>query len=98
MTAVADVLEAAHITPYLGPHTNHVANGLLLRADLHTLFDCGLVGVDPDSRTVVLHKRLRGSDYGELHGRPVRWPEADGDAPSGEALRRHAERFGLIAA
>ncbi|WP_200883691.1 HNH endonuclease [Archangium violaceum] len=37
------VLEAAHIFPYHGPQTNHVTNGLLLRADLHVLFDLGLL-------------------------------------------------------
>jgi hypothetical protein len=34
---VTPLLEAAHITPYLGPDTNSITNGLLLRADLHTL-------------------------------------------------------------
>jgi hypothetical protein len=43
--SIRDVLEAAHIHPYRGPDTNHPANGLLLRSDLHTLFDCGLVVV-----------------------------------------------------
>jgi putative restriction endonuclease len=36
-----EALEAAHISPYKGDHTNDVTNGLLLRADLHTLFDLG---------------------------------------------------------
>src|SRR6185369_1227809 len=36
---VADALDAAHIVPYLGEHSNKVANGLLLRSDLHALFD-----------------------------------------------------------
>ena len=47
---IKDVLEAAHISPYLGDHTNHVTNGLLLRADIHTLFDRGLIKVDVDYR------------------------------------------------
>jgi hypothetical protein len=46
------ILEAAHITPYLGPHTNDLSNGLLLRADIHTLWDKGLVAVDEESRKV----------------------------------------------
>jgi putative restriction endonuclease len=50
--AIADVLEAAHITPYAGSQDNHVSNGLLLRADLHTLFDCGLIAIDPATRRV----------------------------------------------
>ena len=37
--AVEALLEAAHIVPYRGSDTNHIANGLLLRADLHTLFE-----------------------------------------------------------
>jgi len=45
---IDDVLEAAHISPYLGEHTNHVTNGLLLRADMHTLFDRGLIKVGSD--------------------------------------------------
>lgn len=44
---VLDVLEAAHVRPYLGALDNHPENGLLLRADLHTLFDLDLVGIEP---------------------------------------------------
>jgi HNH endonuclease len=51
---VLDVLEAAHIYPYRGDSTNHVANGLLLRADLHTLLDCGLPAIDPDGLRVAM--------------------------------------------
>ncbi len=96
------MLEAAHITPYSELGTNHVTNGLLLRADLHTLFDYGLIGVDPngsDGRTVVVAERLRASEYGALHGRRIHDP-GPGDAPSEEALRRRMERMrslGLIA-
>ncbi len=41
------VLDAAHIVPYKGPKTHHVGNGLLLRTDLHTLFD---LQIDRDRR------------------------------------------------
>ena len=41
-----EALEAAHVVPYRGVATNHPANGLLLRADLHALFDLGLIAVD----------------------------------------------------
>jgi hypothetical protein len=70
---VIDVLEAAHVTPYLGLETNNITNGLLLRADVHTLLDCGLIGVDPVARTVILAPTLRAaSDYKDLHGRRLR--------------------------
>ncbi len=84
---VLDVLEAAHIHPYRGPDTNKVTNGLLLRADLHTLFDCDLIDIDPETLTVIVTPKLRGSEYGALHGRPLRAPKAPSQAPSPEALR-----------
>jgi putative restriction endonuclease len=43
---IDDVLEAAHISPYSGRSSDQVCNGLLLRADVHTLFDCGLLAFD----------------------------------------------------
>lgn len=50
---VEDVLEAAHIVPYQGPQTNDVTNGLLLRADIHTLFDRGLIRIDEHYKILV---------------------------------------------
>lgn len=85
---VLDVLEAAHIFPYLGPDTNKVDNGLLLRADLHTLFDCSLVGIDPTTLTVVVSEKLRASEYGVLHGRALRPPRQPAQAPSADALQQ----------
>ncbi|MBB5371960.1 HNH endonuclease [Acidocella aromatica] len=49
---IPEVLEAAHISPYMGDKTNHVTNGLLLRADIHTLFDCGLIEVSRDYKII----------------------------------------------
>ena len=71
---VQDVLEAAHISPYSGPSSDHVCNGLLLRADIHTLFDCGLLAFHPETRQVVLADSLRGSDYADLAGQALREP------------------------
>jgi putative restriction endonuclease len=65
---VPDALEAAHILGYRGQQTNHVQNGLLLRADLHTLFDRGLLSIDAATWTVVVHASLRGTHYGALEG------------------------------
>jgi hypothetical protein len=64
-------LEAAHIIPYLGPQSDHVSNGLLLRADIHTLFDLDLIRIHPESLKVVLAPPLRGTCYGEIEGRPL---------------------------
>ncbi|XIA63346.1 HNH endonuclease [Bradyrhizobium sp. TZ2] len=50
----AEALEAAHIAPYRGDHTDHIQNGLLLRADVHSLFDLGLISINPKTMTVVV--------------------------------------------
>jgi predicted restriction endonuclease len=91
--AVRDVLEAAHIVPYQGSITNHVTNGLLLRADLHTLFDCDLIAIHPDNRRVVISPSLEGSSYAKLAGRALRAPNDDAASPSRKALLRRFAEF-----
>jgi putative restriction endonuclease len=88
------VLEAAHIRPYglEGPHDPR--NGLLLRSDLHTLFDRGYVTVTPERRFEV-SGRIRdefdnGRDYHSLQGREVRAPNRPDAAPSLDYLQWHA--------
>jgi predicted restriction endonuclease len=90
-----DVLEAAHIVPYWGPRTNHVQNGLLLRADLHTLFDRGLFGIDPSTHKVVASPRLAGSQYGHLDQQRVFLPRDEALRPSIRALKAHLDSTGL---
>lgn len=82
-------LEAAHIHPYRGEHTNHVQNGILLRADIHTLFDLGLVGIEPDTGEVIIRPELNGTQYAQLAGRKVHMPQDVDDRPSSELLRMH---------
>jgi len=64
---LVDLLEAAHISPYLGPEDNHPDNGLLLRADLHTLFDLGLMAIDPHGLRVHFSMSARQAGYDHLH-------------------------------
>jgi predicted restriction endonuclease len=92
---VVPVLEAAHITPYLGPDTNRPGNGLLLRADLHTLFDLKMIAIDSDSMTVLVSSDLNGTCYEEFRGVPMKIPARRADQPSRAALKRHRERCGL---
>lgn len=66
---VVDALEAAHIRPYSGLKSNDVRNGLLLRADVHTLFDLYLVTINPDSLRIAVAPTLQNSAYLELEGR-----------------------------
>jgi len=88
------VLEAAHIKPYAdtGPHV--VSNGLLLRSDLHTLFDRGYLTVTEELR-VEVSRRIKeefenGHDYYAHHGhRLVVMPESPAERPALDLLRWH---------
>jgi len=86
---VEEVLEAAHIMPFMGEVTNHVANGLLLRADLHTLFDLHLITIDTSNFSVLISDRLRGSLYEEMAGKPLRLPRVQTLRPNRNALDLH---------
>jgi hypothetical protein len=90
-----EALEAAHVLAYRGPHTHHVTNGLLLRADLHTLFDRGLIGVDPSRWAVRIHTKLHASSYRGLDGAKFRLPVDTAMHPDKEALMRHLAAAGI---
>ena len=75
-------------SPYNEPTTNNATNGLLLlRSDLHTLYDLNLLGIDPKTRTVVIAKSLEGSSYAKLAGRKLR----DAEPIERGASRRNLE-------
>ena len=89
------VLEAAHIKPYAeeGPH--RVSNGILLRSDLHKLFDLGYVTVTPDYAFKV-GDRLRddfsnGRSYYGLNGTPLALPAVPAQRPDRDLLAWHGE-------
>ena len=84
---VAHALEAAHIVPFNGDETNHVQNGLLLRADIHTLYDLGLLVVD-ESYTIRLSEGLRESVYREYDGATIAVPSDADSRPSVEAIKQ----------
>lgn len=87
-------LEAAHIVPYNGPNTNTPENGLLLRADFHTLFDLGMIAVDTDSMSLLLSSELASTSYRQFEGQPLRLPRG-AVAPSVDRLIVHREWAGL---
>jgi putative restriction endonuclease len=87
------VLEAAHIRPYSQGGEHVLNNGLLLRSDLHRLFDRGYVGVDSDHRFLV-SDRLRadfdnGKTYYAMQGQQLVVPRAVTERPDAEALEWH---------
>lgn len=89
---LTSLLEAAHIMPPKEEETNRVNNGLLLRADINTLFDLGLLTVVTEGQThrVRCAPALSESDYATLDGRPlIVVPEGTAERPHEENLRRH---------
>jgi len=86
--SVIPLLEAAHITPYMGPDTNSITNGLLLRADLHTLWDLGLIAADPGARTVWVSPEISDPTYQLLSGTPLLLPLSLVQWPSIAALEQ----------
>ena len=89
--SILAVLEAAHIIPYRGAHTDKMSNGLLLRVDLHRLFDRKLLAIDPETMKVLLAPRIEESEYKKWCGCRVRPPENLKVQPNIEALRKHLE-------
>lgn len=88
-------LEAAHIRPYSEGGQHAAANGLLLRRDIHSLFDSGYVTVTPDLHFEVSRKIRdefeNGREYYQLHGGSIYEPVTPGDRPDGDALIWHNE-------
>lgn len=88
-------LDAAHIRPFSVVPENYVQNGLLLRSDVHRLFDAGYVTVTPDYR-VEVSGRIRtdfddGENYEKLHGGRVWVPKDAQLRPRREFLVWHNE-------
>lgn len=95
-TDIAETLEAAHITAHAKGGRMETPNGLLLRADLHTLFDLGLLAVDSSTWEVLIHPRIRAAGASQdLHGRRLRLPTDPTDHPSRSALDEHRTACGL---
>ena len=88
-------LDAAHIRPYGDGGVHEARNGLLLRRDLHSLFDAGYVTVTPDLRFEV-SRRIKeefenGRHYYAMRGQLVRPPKEASHQPDPAALRWHNE-------
>jgi putative restriction endonuclease len=94
---VLHVLEAAHIRPYSLGGTHLPSNGILLRQDLHTLFDRGYMTVTPSHR-IEVSSRIKeefhnGKEYYALHGQNMRLPEYGERRPSVEFLKWHNDNM-----
>ena len=94
-TKIRPVLQAAHIRPVANGGENRLDNGLLLRSDVHTMFDRGYIGVDPSHRLVV-SQRLRadfgnGEQFYAKAGQVIALPDRKTDRPHREFLEWHLD-------
>jgi hypothetical protein len=85
-TGPKEVLEAVHILSHAETGINKTENGLLLRADLHDLFDANLLRINPDTLRVELDSKLRDTGYWKHQGIELR-PRIDGTEPNRDYLR-----------
>jgi len=69
--AEQDLLEAAYIVPFPSTSLHSAENAILLRSDLHTLWDLNLIAIEPDEMIVRVAERLEGSHYEKLSGRTL---------------------------
>lgn len=88
----AAALEAAHIEPYSDSMSNVPDNGILLRADIHNMFDIGLLGIDPDGFTAVLSPQLQNSSYSQHDGQKIILPNKENLMPNRKLLANHLEK------
>ena len=93
------VLQAAHIRPVSEGGRHLVSNGLLLRSDVHRLFDLGYVTITPNHEFLA-SRRLRdefdnGEEYFAMQGSELWLPGGSEDQPSRDFLEWHNEELFL---
>jgi putative restriction endonuclease len=94
-TTIRPVLQAAHIRPVTAGGEHRIDNGLLLRSDVHTMFDRGYLGVDAHYRLRV-SPRLRdefgnGEQFYARAGEVIALPGRQADRPQREFLEWHLD-------
>lgn len=100
---ILPVLQSAHIRPVTQEGEHRVDNGILLRSDVHTLFDRGYLGIHPQRRTLMVSPRLRsewgnGDEFYERasSGAPITIPPRRMDQPNSDFLQYHADTIYLV--
>ncbi len=93
---IGEIIEAAHIIPYRDLNSHDVANGLLLRVDLHRLFDAHLIAIHPTTRKVLISEQI-AKDYQDIRGIKIASCLTGEDATKQQdALRYHYEQCNWI--
>ncbi|MBS9390056.1 MAG: pentapeptide repeat-containing protein [Dolichospermum sp. WA123] len=93
---IKEIIEAAHIIPYSKIESHDVANGLLLRVDLHRLFDAHLIAIHPTNREVLISEQI-AKEYQDIRGIQIVSCLTGEDATKQQdTLRYHCEQCNWI--
>ncbi len=90
--AIVDLLEAAHIRPHSEEPNYSVSNGLLLRSDIHTLFDVNLLSIDTYF-TIHLAPSIKDPAYLGLRGKKIHQPDKPSQCANDLALAARHKVF-----
>lgn len=91
-TTVKSVLHACHIIPHAESGNNNTTNGLLLRSDIHDLFDTHQIGIHPKTLKVHIKNQLLNSEYKNLKGK-ILLSRSNKERPNLEALKKRWNIF-----
>ena len=89
---VEEALHAAHIVDYSETKDNSPQNGLCLRADIHILFDKGLIKIDCDY-SVEVDRQLEDTQYWQYNGQKILLPLSQIDWPKKSNLEMKYRKF-----
>jgi HNH endonuclease/EVE domain-containing protein len=73
-SAPKQALDACHIDPHMRTGNNDYSNGLVLRADIHNLFDAGMITIHPSSLRIFCDPKLKGTNYWRFNGKKAITP------------------------
>lgn len=91
---IEEMLEAAHIYSYKGSDTDKIPNGILLRSDIHTLFDLGLISINPENYLIKVSSKIMIDEYySKLNNKKINLPERIEDYPHQDSLKYHVENI-----
>lgn len=88
-----NVLQAAHIDSFAKSQSHAVTNGILLRADVHLLYDAHLLTIRPDSGRIVVSDWVQDPMYRDLDGRQMRFPKNKDYRPDEQLLEINFQSY-----
>lgn len=90
-----DVLQAAHIDAFAASKSHAVTNGILLRADIHLLYDAHLLTILPETGRIAVSEAVEEETYRRLDGRHIRFPDSRDSHPNNDLLAIHRDCYNV---